>query len=323
MNRTKKVRLVSISFLLVFMLISMLTLYLTVSDTYSVPYIGIGGDDSIDDDPPNAHDSPGDNFALPAEDGSSTVLLDASDISRGELLLINFENSYELPDGLHLVDLSEFKTPSYMVTDGVQLLSGLVIGPLNEMMDAFFSETGLENVSIVSAFRDNTRQQEIFDSYVALLGAREAERYAARPGHSEHNAGLAVDFGILSGGVSKTFYGTGDYFWFFKNSYLYGFIPRYPEHKADITKTNYEPWHFRYVGVPHSYFIHQNGLCLEEYMEFVTGFTVNEPYIATCNGENYEVYFTRDTSIRIPPGYEHDISGNNIDGFIVTLKPPA
>lgn len=49
----------------------------------------------------------------------------------------------------------------------------------------------------------------------------------------------------------------------------YGFIQRYTEDKEKITGISHEPWHFRYVGYPHSQIITERGLSLEEYIEFV------------------------------------------------------
>jgi len=253
------------------------------------------------------------------ENAFTTVHMDKSDVNRGNLLLINHNNKYEIQDSSDLVSIAELKTKSYVVTDSVLLLSDTVIKPLNDMMDAFYDETGCDTVAIASAFRDYQRQQEILDYYVSIVGFDEAKKWAASPGHSEHHSGLAIDFGIFSDGVVKTFLRTGDCEWFFQNSDRYGFIPRYPGDKSDITKTANEPWHFRYVGLPHAYFIRQSGLCFEEYIEFIMDFTRDRPYCATFDGKDYEVYFTRDTDIIVPAGSEADISGNNIDGFIVTI----
>lgn len=57
--------------------------------------------------------------------------------------------------------------------------------------------------------------------------------------------------------------------WLAENAHHYGFILRYLEGKTDITKINFEPWHFRYVGVEHAEFIHKHGLVLEEYIALI------------------------------------------------------
>lgn len=68
-------------------------------------------------------------------------------------------------------------------------------------------------------------------------------------------------------GNSLDFDGTGDYKWFAENGYKYGYVVRFPEDKTQQTGLDYRPWHFRYVGIPHAYYMTQNNLCLEEYVE--------------------------------------------------------
>ena len=255
----------------------------------------------------------------PDSNGFVTVRMDASDVFQGSLILINHEHSHEIPDEHGFVAISELKTPSYRVTRDSMLLSPSVIGPLNDMMDAFYAETGSNSVTVISAFRDYEKQQEALNDYIRLVGYNEALRWAASPGHSEHQAGLAVDFGVYSGGALRTFLGTGTNAWIPRNAYKYGFILRYPDSKADITGTAHEPWHFRYVGVPHAFVIYESGLCFEEYIEFLSGYTRDEPFHIFYESLEYEVYFTEDLNILVPFDCEFDISGNNINGFIVTI----
>lgn len=84
----------------------------------------------------------------------------------------------------------------------------------------------------------------------------------AVPGTSEHQLGLALDINAEKGKC------TNDelYQWLEKNSYKYGFILRYPTNKVEITGTNYEPWHYRYVGKEAEKEIYARGICLEEYL---------------------------------------------------------
>lgn len=99
------------------------------------------------------------------------------------------------------------------------------------------------------------------------LSEEEATNYVkkivATPGESEHQLGLAVDF------QADTEKSTSAeiYEWLAENAHKYGFILRYPENKVGITKFNYEPWHFRYVGLEASKVIYEKDLCLEEYLE--------------------------------------------------------
>jgi len=338
MNWTKFVKLIPITVTLLLMLSVAFILIRGFLGTYTAPSISVSDAGLADDwhadvsdvseipgssgiaSPSDMGGYPGTWPALPGEDAVVPVQMDRSDIYRGCLLLINNKNRYEIPDDNDLVSIAELKTSSYIVPDSDLMLSAAVIGPLNDMMDAFYNETGCDTVAIASAFRDYQRQREILDYYISIVGLLEAKKWAANPGHSEHHSGLAVDFGVFSNGALKTFLRTGVNEWLFRNSDMYGFIPRYPSDKSDITNTANEPWHFRYVGLPHSYFIRQSGLCFEEYLDLIMGFTRDRPYCATFDGDDYEVYYTRDTKILIPYNCEYDISGNNIDGFIVTVK---
>jgi len=115
------------------------------------------------------------------------------------------------------------------------------------------------------------------------------------------------------------FDGTGNTSWFRRNSHRYGFILRYPRNKEEITQTIYEPWHFRFVGLPHSTIIHQNGWVLEEYIDLIREYTIDEPMQQQVGDTLYEIYFVTDINIPIPFYSNYEISGNNVDGFIVTI----
>lgn len=90
----------------------------------------------------------------------------------------------------------------------------------------------------------------------------EAATVVARPGTSDHNLGLAVDFN----GCKTAFKDTAEYKWLIEHCADYGYILRYPSDKQDITKVVYEPWHYRYVGVEHAKIIMEKKITLEEYV---------------------------------------------------------
>lgn len=124
---------------------------------------------------------------------------------------------------------------------------------------------------INESFRTRERQQEILDKYTANYEAsgmshdeayKKAREIVALPGTSEHELGLALDI-IAEFDADST--ATWD--WLKENSWRYGFILRYPADKVEITGITFEPWHFRYVGVPAAKEITEQGLCLEEYTE--------------------------------------------------------
>lgn len=115
---------------------------------------------------------------------------------------------------------------------------------------------------IESGFRSYKRQEEIYNEYVKEVGEETANTFSAKPGHSEHQSGLAFDVGI----IDDSFEGTKECIWLRDNAHRFGFIVRYPKGKENITGYKYEPWHIRYIGVIHANNIYYSGKCLEEYL---------------------------------------------------------
>lgn len=115
---------------------------------------------------------------------------------------------------------------------------------------------------VKSGFRSYIDQYIIYNDWVALDGQAEADRYSARPGHSEHQSGLAFDLND----VSQAFASSPEGIWLAENCYKYGFIIRYPQDKEHITGYIYEPWHVRYLGKEVAKAVYESGLCLEEYL---------------------------------------------------------
>jgi D-alanyl-D-alanine carboxypeptidase len=96
----------------------------------------------------------------------------------------------------------------------------------------------------------------------------EALRYSARPGTSEHQTGLCLDFMTTQmSDLDESFEDTSAFRWLSSNAHKYGFILRYPSNKVDTTGYKYEPWHYRFVGRSAATEIYESGLCLEEYLE--------------------------------------------------------
>lgn len=133
---------------------------------------------------------------------------------------------------------------------------------------------------IVSGYRDQTGQQQMFDSKVAEIMAQEgitqeeAEAKAAttiqRPGYSEHETGLAIDLtGLDNTTLDESLASDPTVAWFDANCHMYGFVMRFPADKIDVTGNGYEPWHFRYVGVEAATFLHDNNLTLEEFYQLI------------------------------------------------------
>ena len=119
------------------------------------------------------------------------------------------------------------------------------------------------NLYISSGYRSYGTQKSLYGSYKSMYGRSTADVFSARPGHSEHQSGLALDLNI----VKDWFAGTKEAKWLSRNCWKYGFVIRYPEGKSYNTGYKYEPWHVRYVGKTLAEKLYNGGkwLAMEEY----------------------------------------------------------
>lgn len=126
---------------------------------------------------------------------------------------------------------------------------------------------GKGKLIVQSGYRSYASQKSILKAKTSAIGKTKALLLVAKPGYSEHQTGLAVDFAAY--GVSTlttSFAKTKAGIWLAANAYQYGFVLRYPKGKTAITGYNFEPWHFRYVGVPVATEMHDRGIqTLEEF----------------------------------------------------------
>lgn len=258
------------------------------------------------------------------EDLYESVSIENTEIHNGDLILVNGNYAYKSTDEEELKTLYGNKSDSYYVSGSELMLREDVITNLNAMLDDFYTETGHSDIIIISGYRTAEQQQELYDADLESTGS-DTSTLVAKPGYSEHETGYAMDFSLFDGENSGDYDGTGEYSWINENCAHYGFVLRYPEEKTEITEIRYESWHYRYVGQPHAFYMQQNQLCLEEYMEELQNHTIdNALEVTNWDGKVYQVYYVpaesgESTYVMVPPDLEYTISGNNIDGFIVTV----
>lgn len=184
-----------------------------------------------------------------------------------KLLLINKQHS--VPDDY------EFPLGDIQTMKGRLHCDARIIDELLDMLqDA--KEDGII-LQICSPYRNLERQEELFDQKISFYMNRgmsymeayqRGSRIVAVPAASEHRLGLALD--IVSDtytDLDEGFASTPAGMWLAENSYKYGFILRYPKGKEDITGIDYEPWHFRYVGVDAATVLTERGITLEEFWD--------------------------------------------------------
>ena len=188
------------------------------------------------------------------EPADSTYVVDGVDLA----MLVN--STHPLPDGYD-IDLTEL--------DNGQKVATVMYSALQQM----FNDARAQGIYPVAAsgFRTAEKQQSLMDEKVQSFvdkgmsrsdAETEALKWVNAVGCSEHQSGLAVD--INADGIHSAGYEVYD--WLAQHAWQYGFILRYPEGKTAITHTDYEPWHYRYVGTELAADIHAKGVCLEEYL---------------------------------------------------------
>ena len=174
----------------------------------------------------------------------------------------------------------------------------------------------------VSGWRSQREQQAIWDETWERVGEIFTRRYVALPGCSEHQTGLAIDLGKAAPEIDfirPDFPMDGLCGAFRRCAVRYGFIQRYRREKESLTGIAEEPWHFRYVGAPHALLLEQNGLCLEEYADFLRtgpksctlpGGRAARVFYIPCEGE---------TALAELPDGCCQLSGDNVGGLIATV----
>ena len=259
--------------------------------------------------------------AVPA--GYQLIQMTEDDMHQGNLVLINKNYEYLFLDEEEMISMySLIEDDSYSVSGVDVLVRETAAYALDQMLTDFYLNTYTGDINILCGYRSKEEAQQLFDASAAENGLEHAQRYVMLPGYSEHHSALSVDLGIMlpEGGIGYQF--TEDpYSWITNQCYTYGFILRYPEEKSDITEIGYESWHFRYLGVPNATAVRNEGLCLEEYIDFIKNYTAEGPHyqVSTADG-NYEIYYASGFSVPVPTDHSYEISGNNVDGFIVTVK---
>jgi zinc D-Ala-D-Ala carboxypeptidase len=234
------------------------------------------------------------------------VRVTKEDIYRGNLLLVNAEHPMKQESKRDdVVNLRQDLTMEVGLLDSeIELSEGVALEFAK--MVAAASKEGVNHFSINSGYRNFQEQH--------LLYEEKGSDYALPAGYSEHNLGLSLDVGSTEGPMNEAPEGK----WIEENAWKYGFILRYPKDKTDVTGIQYEPWHIRYVGLPHSAIMQEKNFALEEYHDYLTQ---ENSIIATFKGQTYTVsHYAMNESIDQPKNQTYEISGNNIDGVIVTVQ---
>ena len=237
-----------------------------------------------------------------------TLTVSREESGRGPLILVNRE--YPMREEVKPKELRSVGKGVYMRKEAALQLKLLL--------------RGTKEVVCVSGFRSRKEQEQLYRKSLEENGPDFTGKYVALPGRSEHESGLAIDLGEERDEIdfirpAFPYYGVCQEIRE-KAPYL-GFIQRYEKEKEAITGISREPWHFRYVGFPHSLIIAERKLSLEEYIQLLKeeqrifckrGRRTVEIRYKTADCEKVEI-------TQIPEGRPYQISGDNTGGFVVTI----
>lgn len=278
------------------------------------------------------------------------LVLKREKIYQGNLILVN--RKYPVRHWLKEQDLRpvfENQPKICMEQESAQMLQKLLVNVTQQEVETGQHPAGERNcrsrkgnVNVlekepsivgVSGYRTREEQVQIFEDSLKENGRRFTEKYVAFPGHSEHQTGLAIDLAENRDEIDficPEFPREGICQRFREKMAGFGFVERYAKEKQNVTGIGAEPWHFRYVGTPHARLMQQKGMALEEYVEWLKQFhLLQNPLSLYMQKKEIKIGYVRaqgevtridglDAWMAGRRDAKIEISGNNVDGFILT-----
>lgn len=268
------------------------------------------------------------------KDGEITYKL-SNDSPVGEYKTIDDYDGY-----LRLVNKENLLTQNYEPADlvNVNTLKSITAYGTNtnlreEAAQALAKMYNENNVgyAMSSGFRTFETQTQLFNQKVTdnmnagmteEQAKADASTIVALPGSSEHQLGLAVDFAIPGVILTEEFKNTAAGKWLSDNSYKYGFVLRYTKEQTAITNIIFEPWHFRYVGFPHSEILYKEGIVFDTYIKYLREDKVK--YYKDEKNEEYIIWLL--TDLLKPEKFKFNtsngigVSSDNGENIILTMK---
>lgn len=244
------------------------------------------------------------------EEGVTTAQLHS-----GSLILVSKDCEYIFGDNPEMVSFPGAGN-LYGLKNSSLKVNPTALAAFNAMMKDAYANIPDANIVVMTAFRSAEDQTDLANGTPA--------------GYSDFHTGMS--FELKDGDTWATVNATaleGKYDWLYENAHKYGFVVRYPNDKMDITGISIDMEEvFRYVGVAHATYMKANNLCLEEYLELLrTTYSYENPLaIKGADGKSYQVYYAEEnegSTIMVPTRYGYEISGDNMNGYIVTVNKAA
>lgn len=231
----------------------------------------------------------------------------AETANAGALVLVNTNHKYTFPKADNHLLVKAVATQSYGVGEGIQVNS-TAMNAADQMLTAMASALGVTDTQIKEGYRSFEMQEGLGSS--------------TKGGYSDHHTGmlLRIESATKNSDVQA---------WLQANAYKYGFVARYPDSKSDKTGVSGYTSAYRYLGIPHATYMHNNGLCMEEYIEYLkANVTPDKPLSITgADGKVYDVYYVamsaEVTSVKVPSNFNYTLSGTNDGGLVLTVDRSA
>ncbi len=267
---------------------------------------------------------------------------DAGDVKIGNLLYINSDYQYSYPDDMDIINLWEYKNNSAnndktTITVGGNKFPTYELNGATHANQIALDSTALErfNAMILDyclTLDLSSHEEGSASGLNVAWGWSDAETVIEdvdKYGETfyEHALGTVLTLFYNSKSLSESVL-KSNFEWIYDNAHKYGFIIRFPDACAEHTGfSSTTRIHLRYIGVEHATYIHENGICLDEYLsELRTSHNgIDNPLTFTANGKTYDVYYVKYTGNRtlVPVPKDNDnyvVSGDNMNGFIITVE---
>lgn len=255
----------------------------------------------------------------PASMGYATISKDSDDIHTGDMILVNGEHACEF-------DVAQIEEGTSADISFVTIKSILDTKESPKHYTASDWEVGLDRTAAYA-------MDAWFEGFYDATGNRDLRMirgYNAESEDPDFRTGRTLTVGIYPESGSSNFYSAdGEYAWLAEHAAEYGFVQRYPEGKESYFGDNITSRTgatFRYVGVAAAVYMAENDLCLEEFLEEIKTHSIDTMLMVKSGAAEYGMYYvvanasSPTTSFSVPSGdLTYTISGNNIDGFIITV----